>query len=114
MERGIKPVLDLIGMEPKEAPTDRSAQPEAIVEKCQSSWTWFKQYIHDAGEYVAAHVLDVVRSHYPGVDLKRLETGVSNNTDQRKVEELKITSMETTSKMIADVDLCGETGQSSQ
>jgi hypothetical protein len=37
LERGIKPVLDLIRMEPEEAPTDRPAQPEAIVEKCQSS-----------------------------------------------------------------------------
>jgi hypothetical protein len=63
---------------------------------------------------VASHVLGVVRSHYPGVDLKRLETGVSNNTDQGKAEQLRITSMETTSKMIADVDLCGETRQSSQ
>jgi hypothetical protein len=42
MEQGIKPVLDLIGMEPKEGPTDRPAQPEAIIERCQSSWTWFK------------------------------------------------------------------------
>jgi hypothetical protein len=62
---------------------------------------------------VAAHVLGVVQSHYPGVDLKRFEIGVSNNTDQGKAEQLRITSMETTSKMIADVDLCGETGQSS-
>jgi hypothetical protein len=37
MEQGIKIVLDLIGMEPKEVPTDRPARPEAIIEKCQSS-----------------------------------------------------------------------------
>jgi hypothetical protein len=48
------------------------------------------------------------------VDLKRLETGVSNNTDQGKAEQLRITSMVTASKMIADVDLCSENGQSSQ
>jgi hypothetical protein len=72
-----------------------------------------KQYIHGAGEYVAAHVIGVVRPHYPRVDLKRLETGVSNNTDQRKANQLRITSMETALKMIADVDLCGESGQSS-
>jgi hypothetical protein len=48
------------------------------------------------------------------VDLKRLETDVSNNTDQRKAEQLRITSMEIALKMIADVDLCGETRQSSQ
>jgi hypothetical protein len=63
---------------------------------------------------VAAHVLGVVQSHYPRVDLKRLETGMSNNTDQRKAEQLRITSMETASKMIAEVDLCGETGQNNQ
>jgi hypothetical protein len=56
----------------------------------------------------------MVWSHYPGVDLERLETGVSNNTDQGKAEQLRITSMEMASKMIADVDLCGKTGQSSQ
>jgi hypothetical protein len=63
---------------------------------------------------MATHVLGVVRSHYRGVDLKRLETGVSNNTDQGMAEQLRITSMETVSKMIADVDLYAETRQSSQ
>jgi hypothetical protein len=47
---------------------------------------WFKQYIRDAGEYVAAHVLAMVRSHYLGVYLRRLEADVSSNTDQRKAE----------------------------
>jgi hypothetical protein len=60
MEEGIKPMLDLIGMEPKEGPTDRPVRPEAIVKKCQSSWACFKQFIHDAGEYVAAHILAMV------------------------------------------------------
>jgi hypothetical protein len=44
------------------------------------------QYIYDAGEYVAAHVLAMVRSHYPKVDLRRLEVGVSSNTDPVKAE----------------------------
>jgi hypothetical protein len=63
---------------------------------------------------VAAHVLGVVRSHYPGADLKSLETGVSSNIDQRTAEQLRTTSMETTSKMIADVDLFSDIGQTSQ
>jgi hypothetical protein len=37
MEEGIKPVLDLIGMESEEGPTDRPVRPKAIVEKCRSS-----------------------------------------------------------------------------
>jgi hypothetical protein len=92
MEEGIKPVLDLIGMEPEEGRTDWPTRQEAIIEKCQSSWACFKQYIHDAGEYMVAHVLAVVRSHYPGVDLQRLEAGVPSNTDQMKAEQLRASS----------------------
>jgi hypothetical protein len=110
MEEGINPVLDQIGMEPEEGSTDRPVQPEAIVEKCHSSWACFKQFVHDAGEYVATHVLAVVWSHYLGVDLRRLEAGVSINTDPVKAEELRATSQAMAAKMISDVDLCGETG----
>jgi hypothetical protein len=111
MEEGIKLVLDLIGMELEEGPTDRPVWPEAIVEKCQSSWAYFKQFIRDTGEYVAAHVLAMVRSHYPGVDLRRLEAGVSSNTDPVKIEQLRATSQATATKIISVVDLCSETGQ---
>jgi hypothetical protein len=41
---------------------------------------------------VAAHILAMVRSQYPSVDLQRLETGVSSNTDQVKPEHLRATS----------------------
>jgi hypothetical protein len=34
MEQGINPVLDLIGMEHEEMPSDWPARPKAIVEKC--------------------------------------------------------------------------------
>jgi hypothetical protein len=63
---------------------------------------------------MAAHVLVVVRSHYPGVDLQRLEAGVSSSTDQVKTEQLRATSQVTAAKMITDVDLYGETRQASQ
>jgi hypothetical protein len=34
MEEGIKPVLDLIGMEPEEGPVDQSVQRDAIIKRC--------------------------------------------------------------------------------
>jgi hypothetical protein len=114
MEDGITPVLNLIRMEPKEPVVGRAPQPGAIIDKCKNSKSWFKQYIRDTGEYVAAHVLAVVRSHYPRVDLRRLEAGVSSNTDQEKAEQLRASSQATTMKMITDIDLYGETGQTSQ
>jgi hypothetical protein len=39
---------------------------------------------------------------------------MSSNTDRRKAELLRITSMEIASKMITDVDLFGDTRQTSQ
>jgi hypothetical protein len=59
---------------------------------------------------VAAHVLAVVRSHYPSVDLQRLEASVSRNTNQVKAKQLRASSQATATKMIADIDLYGETG----
>jgi hypothetical protein len=63
---------------------------------------------------VVAHVLAVVWSHYLRVDLKRLEAVVSSNTDLVKVEQLRATSQVMAAKMISDVDLYGETRQTSQ
>lgn len=63
---------------------------------------------------MAAYVLAVVRSLYPGVDLRRLEAGVSSNTDQEKAEQLRATSQATAAKIITDIDLYGETGQTSR
>jgi hypothetical protein len=48
------------------------------------------------------------------VDLQRLEADVSSNTDPLKAEQLRTTSQATTAKMIIDVDLYGEIGQTSQ
>jgi hypothetical protein len=110
MEDGIMLVLNLIGTEPEEPTAGQAPRPGAIVDKCKNSWSWFKQYIQDADKYVAAHILAMVRSHYPGVDLRRLEAGVSTNTDQEKAEQLRATSQATTTKIIIDVDLFGETG----
>jgi hypothetical protein len=114
MEDGITPVLNLIGMEPEEPTAGQAPRLGAIVDKCKNSWSRFKQYIRDTGEYVAAHILAVVQSHYPSMDLRSLEAGVSSNTDQRNVEQLRATSQAMAAKMIADVDLYGETEQTSQ
>jgi hypothetical protein len=48
------------------------------------------------------------------VDLKKLEAGVSSNTDSVKAEQLRATSQATAAKMISDVDLYGETRPTSQ
>ena len=45
----------------------------------------------EAGEYTGAHVLSMVRAHYPLIDLKCLEARYPKEVDPDKAEELRMT-----------------------
>ena len=47
----------------------------------------------EVGEYTGAHLLSMVRAHYPLIDLKRLEAGYPKEVDPDKAEELRITQL---------------------
>ena len=61
----------------------------------------------EAGEYIGAHVLSMVHAHYPLIDLKRLEAGYPKEVDPDKAEELRMTQLDLSTKIIADINLCG-------
>ena len=61
----------------------------------------------EAGEYAGAHVLSMVRAHYPLIDLKRLEAGYPKEVDPDKAEELRMTQLDLSAKIIGDINLCG-------
>ena len=61
----------------------------------------------EAGEYTGAHVLSMVRAHYPLIDLKRLEAGYLKEVDPNKAEELRITQLDLSAKIIGNINLCG-------
>ena len=61
----------------------------------------------EAGEYIGAHVLSMVRAHYPLIDLKRLEAGYPKEVDPDKAEELRMTQLDLSAKIIGDINLCG-------
>ena len=61
----------------------------------------------DAGEYTGAHVLSMVRAHYPLIDLKRLEAGYPKEVNPDKAEELRVTQLDLSIKIISDINLCG-------
>ena len=61
----------------------------------------------EAGEYAGAHVLSMVRAHYPLIDLKRLEAGYPKEVDPDKAEELRVTQLDLSAKIIGDINLCG-------
>ena len=61
--KGVSPVLDLISPElPESQPRAPQLTP---VEKAQRVWDWLQQFVKDAGEFAGAHVLSMVRAHYP-------------------------------------------------
>ena len=69
----------------------RAKDPQlGLVERCRQAWGWFQEFIKEAGEYTGAHVLSMVRAHYPLIDLKRLEAGYPKEVDPDKAEELRV------------------------
>ena len=61
----------------------------------------------EAGEYTSAYVLSMVRTHYPLIDLKRLEAGYPKEVNPDKAEELRMAQLNLSSKIIGDINLCG-------
>ena len=61
----------------------------------------------EAGEYAGAHVLSMVHAHYHLIDLKRLEAGYPKEVDPDKAEELRMTQLDLSTKIIGDINLCG-------
>jgi hypothetical protein len=71
MAKGITPVLDLIVADFTEAGVE--APKIGLVEKYQKAWGWLQQWTKDIREYVGAHILSLVRAHYPLLDIACLE-----------------------------------------
>ena len=61
----------------------------------------------EVGEYAGAHVLSMVRAHYPLIDLKCLEAGYPKEIDLDKAEELRMNQLDLSAKIISDINLCG-------
>ena len=61
----------------------------------------------EVGQYTGAYVLSMVRAHYQLIDLKRLEAGYPKEVDLDKAEELRMTQLDLSAKIIGDINLCG-------
>ena len=105
MATGIVPVLDLI--DPALTEEELRTPQLGLVERCKQAWGWFQDFVKEAGEYTGAHVLSMVRAHYPLINLKRLEAGYPKEIDPDKAEELRTAQLDLSSKIIGDINLCG-------
>ena len=68
----IKPVLDCVDLEVTTQPDGRRPRSDTIIQRCKAAWENFKTFNRDAIMIVATHVLSIVRSHYPTIDLQSI------------------------------------------
>jgi hypothetical protein len=104
MAKGIAPVLDVIGADSTEAGVE--AQKIGLVEKSQEAYIWLQQWTKDIKEYVGAHVLSLVRAHYPLLDIARLEAGYPREVMVERVDELRSEEMKHATTITKDIILC--------
>jgi len=63
--------------------------------------------VKDTSEYAGAHVLSMVRAHYPLVDLSRLERGYLKEVGPKEADDLHISLLDLSSTVIGDINLYG-------
>ena len=59
----------------------------------------------DAREFTGAHVLSMVRAHYPLVDLSRLEEGYPKEVGPKEADDLRVGLLDLSSTVIGDINL---------
>ena len=74
-------MLDCVNLEPAAQHDGRRQCPNTIIQRCKAAWENFKTFNHDTIMTVATHVLVVVRSHYPTIDLQSIGGGFAEGLD---------------------------------
>jgi hypothetical protein len=110
MVKGITLVLDIIGTDSTEAGAE--APKIGLVEKSQKAWGWLQQWMKGIKEYVGAHVLSLVRAHYPLLDIARLEAGYPREVRVERADELWSEEMKHAAAITKDIILCPAIGPS--
>ena len=80
----IKPVLDCVDLEPTTQRYGRRQRSYTVIQRCKAAWENFKIFNRDAIMTIATHVLMVVRSHYPTIDLQSIGGGFAEGLTMRR------------------------------
>ena len=105
----IKPVLDCVHLETAIQPDGRRQRLDNIIQRCKAAWENFKSFNRDAIVSVATHVLAVVRSHYPTIDLQSIGGGFTEGLSNPETQQLEDEVEDAAKKLAGDIDLFGET-----
>ena len=71
-------------------------------------WENFKIFNRDAIVTVATHVLAVVRSHYPTIDIQSIGGGFAEGLSDAETQKLEDEVKDATKNLASDIDLFGE------
>jgi hypothetical protein len=63
--------------------------------------------VKEAGEFAGAHVLSMVRVHYPLIDFTHFTKGYPKEVDVQEAGELRGQLSELVAMIIDDINLCG-------
>ena len=104
----VKSVLDYVDMEVSPQPDDRPPRLDTIIDRCKAAWENFKSFNRDATISAVTHALDVVRSHYPSIDLRVIGARFTRGMGATKQQQLEDEVEDATKRLAGDVDLFGE------
>jgi hypothetical protein len=110
MAKEITPVLEIIS--PDSTKAGAEAPKIGLVEKSQKAWGWLQQWTNDIKEYVGAHVLSLIRAHYPLLEITRLEAGYPREVRAEQADELWSEEMKHAAVITKDIILCIATNPS--
>ena len=82
---------------------------DTVIQRCKAAWENFKSFNRDAIVSIATHVLVVVRSHYPTLDLQSIGCGFAEGLSDVETQQLEDEVEGATKKLVGDIDLFGET-----
>lgn len=88
----------------------RGPRPDEFEERCQGSFDHFKEFMCDVARSAAGHVLAVVKSLYPRVNLEMISEGFAQGVSDVKIPALQEEVSEPAVKLADDLDLFGDKG----
>ncbi|XP_066360930.1 uncharacterized protein [Miscanthus floridulus] len=105
----IKPVLDCVDLETAPRLDGRRQGSDTIIQRSKAAWENFKIFNRDAIMTVATHVLAVVRSHYPTINVQSIGGGFAKGLSDAETQKLEDEVEDAAKKLAGDIDLFGET-----
>jgi len=105
----IKLVLDCVDLEPASQTDGRQQRSNTIIQRCKAVWENFKIFNRDAIMTVATHVLAVVQSHYPTIDIQSIGDGFAEGLSDAETQKLEDEVEDAAKNLASDIDLFSET-----